>query len=91
MNPPFPILLDCDPGTDDAVAILLALASPEIALHAITVVGGNVGIERTLANALALTALVGASVPAMPGRGFLRIREEKPGWEPGEGFASFGF
>ena len=66
MNP-LPIIIDCDPGTDDAVAILLALASPEIALHAITVVGGNVGIKRTLANALALTALAGASVPVHAG------------------------
>jgi hypothetical protein len=52
-----PIIIDCDPGTDDAIALWLALASPEIALQAITVVGGNVGIERTLANALALVAL----------------------------------
>lgn len=50
------------------------------------------GTDDGLALWLALwLALAGASVPAMPGRGFLRIREEKPGWEPGEGFASFGF
>ncbi len=52
-----PIILDCDTGTDDAVAILLALASPELDIRAITVAGGNVGLDRTLANTLALTRL----------------------------------
>src|ERR1700691_3546518 len=58
-----PVILDCDPGTDDAFALLLALASPEIELLAITVAGGNVGLDRTLPNALALTALAGAPTP----------------------------
>jgi len=64
---PIPIILDCDPGTDDAFAILLALASPEIELLAITVAGGNVGLDRTLPNALALTALAGAPTPVFAG------------------------
>jgi inosine-uridine nucleoside N-ribohydrolase len=34
---PIPVILDCDPGTDDALAILLALASPELSVLAITV------------------------------------------------------
>jgi len=58
-----PVILDCDPGTDDALALLLALAAPEIELLAVTVAGGNVGLDRTLPNALALVALAGA-----PGR-----------------------
>ncbi len=62
-----PVILDCDPGTDDAVAILLALASPELAVLAITVAGGNVGLEVTLPNALALTALAGSDVPVYAG------------------------
>ena len=64
---PIPIILDCDPGTDDAIAILLALASPELDVLAITVAGGNVGLERTLANALALTRLAGSAVPVHRG------------------------
>ncbi len=64
---PLPVIIDCDPGTDDAIALLLALASPEIALQAITVVGGNVGLEHTLANALALVELAGARVPVHAG------------------------
>ena len=54
-----PIILDCDPGTDDAFALLLALASPELEVLAVTVAGGNVGLECTLPNALALVALAG--------------------------------
>lgn len=64
---PIPVILDCDPGTDDALAILLALASPELAVLAITVAGGNVGLGHTLANALALTALAGSAVPVHAG------------------------
>jgi len=59
-----PVILDCDPGTDDAFALLLALAAPEIELLAITVAGGNVGLDRTLPNALALVAL--AAAPQRP-------------------------
>jgi purine nucleosidase len=64
---PIPIVLDCDPGTDDALAIFLALASPELTVLAVTVAGGNVGLEHTLPNALALTALAGSDVPVHAG------------------------
>lgn len=64
---PIPVILDCDPGTDDAVAILLALASPELSVLAVTVAGGNVGLRHTLANSLALTALAGSAVPVHAG------------------------
>ena len=64
---PEPIIIDTDPGHDDAFAILLALASPELSVLAITVAGGNVGLARTLPNALALTALAGSNVPVHAG------------------------
>lgn len=67
MPAPIPIILDCDPGTDDALALLLALASPELDVLAITAAGGNVGLELTLHNALALTALAGSKVPVYRG------------------------
>lgn len=47
-----PVLLDCDPGHDDAIAILLALASPELEVLGITTVGGNSGLANTTRNAL---------------------------------------
>jgi pyrimidine-specific ribonucleoside hydrolase len=47
-----PILLDCDPGHDDAIALLLALASPEVELIGVTTVAGNQTLEKTTANAI---------------------------------------
>ncbi len=64
---PTPVIIDCDPGTDDALALLLAFASPELDIRAVTVVAGNAGLERTLANALGVVALAGASVPVFAG------------------------
>jgi inosine-uridine nucleoside N-ribohydrolase len=46
------IILDCDPGHDDAIALLLALASPEIELLGVTTVAGNQTLEKTTANAI---------------------------------------
>lgn len=60
-------IIDCDPGTDDAIALLLAMASPEIDLRLITAVGGNVGLHRTLANARALAGLGGTTAPVVAG------------------------
>jgi pyrimidine-specific ribonucleoside hydrolase len=54
-----PILLDCDPGHDDAMALLLALASPEIELLGVTTVAGNQTLAKTTANALRVLEFVG--------------------------------
>jgi inosine-uridine nucleoside N-ribohydrolase len=54
-----PILLDCDPGHDDAIALLLALASPEVELRGVTTVAGNQTVEKTTANAIRILELVG--------------------------------
>ena len=56
---PTPIILDCDPGHDDAIAILLALASPELELVAVTTVSGNQTLDKTTANALKVLELAG--------------------------------
>jgi len=63
------IILDCDPGHDDAVAILLALAAPEqVSLSGLTVVGGNVPLQRTVDNALRVLMLAGREdVPVFAG------------------------
>ncbi|MBL8050473.1 MAG: nucleoside hydrolase [Anaerolineales bacterium] len=55
------IIIDTDPGVDDALTFLLALASPEIKLEALTSVHGNIGIENTTRNALAVLELAHAS------------------------------
>ncbi len=54
-----PILIDTDPGIDDALAFFLACASPELDIRAVTSVAGNVGINRTTRNAAHLLALAG--------------------------------
>jgi purine nucleosidase len=64
---PIPIILDCDPGTDDALALFLAFGSPELDVQAVTVAGGNVGLDRTLPNALALVSLTGSGTPVHGG------------------------
>lgn len=62
------VILDTDPGIDDALAILLALASPEIALEGITVVHGNCSVEQGAINALSVLELgAAASVPVYEG------------------------
>jgi inosine-uridine nucleoside N-ribohydrolase len=56
---PIPIVLDCDPGHDDAIALLLALASPEVEVLGVTTTYGNQTLEKTTANALRVLELVG--------------------------------
>ena len=63
-----PIILDCDPGHDDAIALLLALASPEVELLGVTTVHGNQTLEKTTENALRVLELVGRTdVPVARG------------------------
>jgi inosine-uridine nucleoside N-ribohydrolase len=54
-----PLIVDCDPGHDDAIALLLALASPEVDLVGVTTVHGNQTLDKTTDNALRVLALVG--------------------------------
>lgn len=62
------VLIDTDPGIDDAIAILLALASPELDVRGITVVHGNVPVEACTLNALKVLDLVGRrDVPVVTG------------------------
>jgi inosine-uridine nucleoside N-ribohydrolase len=54
-----PVLIDCDPGHDDAIALLLALASPELELLGVTTVHGNTTLANTTVNALKILELAG--------------------------------
>jgi inosine-uridine nucleoside N-ribohydrolase len=56
---PTRILLDCDPGHDDAIALMLALASPELDLLGVTTVAGNQTLEKTTANAIRVLDALG--------------------------------
>jgi inosine-uridine nucleoside N-ribohydrolase len=63
-----PIIIDCDPGHDDAFALLLAVASPEVELIGVTTVAGNQTLEKTTANALKVLELAGrGDVPVAAG------------------------
>jgi purine nucleosidase len=63
-----PVVIDCDPGQDDAVALMLALASAELQVLGVTTVAGNVAVERTSANARRIVELVGRpDVPVFAG------------------------
>jgi inosine-uridine nucleoside N-ribohydrolase len=63
-----PIVIDCDPGHDDAIAILLALASPEVELRGIVTVAGNQTVDKTTRNALKVLEIAGRSdVPVVRG------------------------
>lgn len=53
------VIIDTDPGTDDAMAIILALNSPELKVEALTVVPGNVDAKQGLENALKIVSLAG--------------------------------
>jgi len=67
VSTPRPFLVDTDTASDDAVALVMALRSPEVRLEAITVVAGNVPLERAVRNALYTVELCGEDVPVHAG------------------------
>jgi inosine-uridine nucleoside N-ribohydrolase len=65
---PKPVIIDCDPGHDDAMALMLAVASPELDLMAVTTVAGNQILERVTANAIRVLDVVDAhDIPVAAG------------------------
>jgi inosine-uridine nucleoside N-ribohydrolase len=65
---PFRVIIDTDPGVDDALALLLAMRSPELKIEGITPVAGNVPLELTLPNALRMVEIAGrADIPVAVG------------------------
>lgn len=75
------IILDCDPGHDDAIAILLAAGNPTIELVGITTVAGNAEVEKTTINALKVCEIAGIyDIPVLKGSGqpLVRKRETAP-------------
>ena len=73
-----PVLLDCDPGHDDAIAMLLALGSDELELRGVTTVAGNQTLEKTTANVIRVLELAGrAEIPVAAGAGRPLVREPR--------------
>ena len=95
MTPPLQprrVIIDTDPGTDDALAIFLALNSPELKIEALTPVAGNVPLELTLPNALRLLEIAGkthwgspARIPAVFGMNFQAVYIGQSVYEPSVG------
>lgn len=67
MNDKLPLLIDTDPGVDDALALLMAFDAPRHEVVALTIAAGNVGLKHTVANALKLCEVAGVEVPVFPG------------------------
>lgn len=70
------IIIDCDPGYDDAVALLLAAGSPSVEVLAITTVAGNQTLEKVTRNALRIATLAGLEVPVAAGAARPLLRDE---------------
>lgn len=70
------IILDCDPGHDDAVAVILAAKNPNLELLGITVVAGNQTLENTQRNALRLVQHLDLNIPVYAGCGQPMVRDK---------------
>lgn len=70
-----PIIIDTDPGIDDAVALALAIRSEELDVRLITTVAGNVDVEKTTTNALKLVEFLGADIPVAKGCGLPLLKK----------------
>ena len=67
MSEPLPLLIDTDPGVDDALALLMAFRSRRHRLLGLCITAGNVGLPHTVANALKLCEVAGIDLPVYPG------------------------
>lgn len=87
-----PMLIDTDPGVDDALALLMALAHPEVDVVALTIGAGNVGLEHTAANALRLLEWVDRRVPVHAGaaRPLVRAADDAAFVHGRDGFGDVG-
>ena len=86
-------LIDTDTASDDAVAILMALAAPDVRVAALTTVAGNVGLEQATRNALYTAEIAGSDVPVFKGAAAPLIRRhEDASWFHGrDGFGDRGY
>lgn len=86
------LVIDTDPGVDDALAILMALAEPGLRVEALTCCAGNVALGHTTANALRLLELVQADVPVYAGveRPLLRMPPDAAFVHGSDGFGDCG-
>ena len=87
------IIIDTDPGVDDAQAIMMAAAYPDCKIEAITTVAGNVGLEHTLRNALTITEVLGQDIPVYKGcdRPLVKFQEDAAFAHGSDGLGDCGY
>lgn len=71
-----PIIIDCDPGIDDAIALIIAFKAPEIDVRGITTVAGNQTLDKTTRNALALVEAFKVDIPVARGSAYPLLRNQ---------------
>jgi purine nucleosidase len=78
---PTPLLIDTDPGIDDAVALALAATLPALRIVAITTAHGNTDVDRATRNARLIASIAGITAPIIPGAAAPLVREPRPARE----------
>ena len=78
---PTSVLIDTDPGIDDAVALALASRLPELRIVAITIAHGNTDVDRATRNARLIASIAGIAAPIIPGAAAPLVREPRPARE----------
>src|SRR3954467_11155701 len=78
---PSSVLIDTDPGIDDAVALALAAKLPELRIAAITTTHGKTDVDRATRNARLVASLAGIEAPVISGAGAPLVREARPARE----------
>ena len=93
MTDRIPLLIDTDPGVDDALALLMAFNDPRHDVVGLTIAAGNVGLEHTVANALKLCEVVGVDVPVFAGAAtpLLHLAEDAGYVHGRDGFGDIGY
>lgn len=93
MKDSIPLLIDTDPGVDDALALLMAFNSPRHRLLGLCITAGNVGLDYTTANALKICEVAGVTVPVYPGcdRPLVFAAEDASYVHGRDGFGDIGY
>src|SRR5208337_4395057 len=86
-------LIDTDTASDDAVAIMMALAAPDVRVLALTTVAGNVGLEQATRNALLTAEICGSDVPvfARAGGPLARVLQDAHWFHGQDGLGDHGY
>lgn len=87
------LLIDTDPGVDDALAIMMAYAYPRVRVVALTIAAGNVGLAHTCRNALKLLDVIGVDTPVYAGAAepLVQAAEDAAFVHGQDGFGDIGF